>query len=74
MDVAVDHDCKRMPAMTVRQFAPSRLEKQLLIQVFELAFNPQRQTNPLESARAETTRTLKSRSEGEESYSRRRAA
>jgi hypothetical protein len=36
MDVAVNHDGKRTTATTVRQFAPSRVEKHWLAQVFEL--------------------------------------
>jgi hypothetical protein len=40
MDVAVNHDGKLTTAMTVRQFAPSRIEKQLLAQVFELLMTP----------------------------------
>lgn len=40
MDVALGHDRKQLPAVTVRQFAASRIEKQLLTQVFELLCNP----------------------------------
>jgi len=40
MDVAVNQDGKLTTATTVRQFAPSRVEKQLLAQVFELLMTP----------------------------------
>jgi hypothetical protein len=56
MDVAVDHDRKRMLAPAVRQFAPSRIEKQLLTQVFELLCNPPSKVEHSESTSRETTR------------------
>ena len=58
MDVAIVHDRKRMPAVPVRQFAASRVEKQLLCQVFELLLcNPPTRVEFPESMGREATAT-----------------
>jgi len=50
MDVAVDHDRKLVTAMAVRHFVPSRVEQELLAQVFELLCMPREQRASVESA------------------------
>jgi hypothetical protein len=40
MDGSSKHGGKAMTAMVVRQFTPSRIERQLLAQVFELVCGP----------------------------------
>lgn len=77
MDVAVDHERKRMPAVTVRQFAASRIEKQLLTQVFELLCNPPSRVECPESTYREATSGTQisgERSQHEEPFPGRRVA
>ncbi len=50
MDVAVNHDRRRVLAVRSRQFAPSRIERQLLTQVFEWLCNSPTQVEHPESA------------------------
>ena len=80
MDVALGHDRKPLPAVTVRQFTASRIEKQLLTQVFELLCSPlSRVEHPQSPGRMATnarseTEPSNERSQCEIPFARRRAA